>query len=880
MPRGLSYSMGTEGLSKPRQGTEAMSRLTLKDISLREFGLTPRVSQLKEIYFRALPEICIERPRLITRFSLEDGLFKRNRISILDKARVYRRVLENRTPIAWHNQAFERGMKEFKFKETQLFAGSTTRKFKGVPLYPEFLALTIWPELWTISKRARNPYHIADSEVEELNYEIFPHWISNNVMELARRRCFEENLKKSGLRRHAPEMKLFQQLVFFIACKAECISHTIPDFSEAINLGLRGIIEEAKQREARISDCSQREFYQAVSEVLEGIIRYSRNLAAKAQEMADQEVDSILKQELMDIVEVNGWVPEFPARSFREALSTIWVCWTAIHLENPNLGLSLGRLDQVLYDLYRQDIERGVIDVKQAMELVCCLWLKIGDHVPMIPDAGEQLWGGTGSNQAITIGGVDRFGNDSVNDLTYVILRAAELMRLRDPNLNARYYPGVNSQEYLRRLCEANLNTGATPALHNDKAVIKALTAKGDTIEQARDYGIIGCVEPGSHGRSYGATSSIYLNLTSALELTLFNGRHRHTGLDLLISKETGDPTTFTAFEEFKTAFEEQTRWLVDQVTTLNDIFGRVHQDFYPTPILSAFFEGPMEKGKDLIQGGAVINSSGATVVGLADVGDSLSAIQRLVFEEKELSFAEFLRALQSDFEGHEALQKRLVNPAKTPKYGNEDLVADAHASWILKLVDSAFREKMNYRGGHYRVGYWTMTNHAGFGRLMGATPNGRRAHENFTSGITPVSGATLYLTKVLNSVASLPARCISNGMAFNLKYTPEKDRMLDNFVASVEGYFDDARGQKDGGMEIQFNITSHDTFVDAAAHPDRYPELLVRVSGYTAYFKDLNPQMQKEIIDRTEYLLSTGRAVPFDPFPLPRMSGRKRAER
>ncbi|MFQ5872757.1 MAG: pyruvate formate lyase family protein [Dehalococcoidia bacterium] len=850
-----------------------MAQIMLNDLSLKDYNLTKRVSHLKDIYFRAMPEICIERPRLITRFSLNNDFFNQERISILDKARMYRYVLENRTPIVRHSRGYEKGMRPFEFREAPLFAGSTTSKFKGVPLYPEFLALTLWPELWSISQRASNPFNIADPEVEELNHKIFPHWINDNITELARKRCFEENWRRYEVKKHAPEFKLLERLVFFLASKPNCISHTIPDFSRAIKLGLREIIDEAKEREARAPDPSQMEFYRAISEVLEGIIAYSRNLAARAEELGKIEADPTLRKELLDIAEVNRRVPEFPARNFREGLTAIWICWTAIHLENPNVGLSLGRLDQVLYDLYRQDIENKTIDIQDAIELVGCLWLKIGDHVPTIPDAGEQLFGGTGSNQAITIGGVDKDGKDAVNELTYVMLRATELMKLRDPNLNARYYPGVSSGEYLRRLCEVNINTGATPALHNDKAVIKALTLKGETIEQARDYGVIGCVEPGSNGRSYGHSAAILMNLTSVLELTLFNGRHRHTGMDLLISKETGDPTTFTTFEEFKAAFEEQTRWIIEQATTLNNIMGRIHQDFYPTPILSALFEGPMEKGKDLIQGGAIINSSGVTIIGLADVADSMSAIQKVVFEERAIPFADLLDALEKNFEGYEALQKRLMNPDKTPKYGNEDPVADANVSWIVELLDGGFGEKMNYRGGGYRVGYWTMTNHAGFGRLMKALPNGRKARENFTSGITPVSAVTPYLTKALNSVAKQPARCLSSGVALNLKYTPEhgdREKMLNNFVASVEGYFDDADGERDGGMEIQFNITTHDTFVDAVAHPEKYPELLVRVSGYTAYFKDLNPQMQKEIIDRTEYLLSTGGAVHFDPFPLP----------
>ena len=281
-----------------------------------------------------------------------------------------------------------------------------------------------------------------------------------------------------------------------------------------------------------------------------------------------------------------------------------------------------------------------------------------------------------------------------------------------------------------------------------------------------------------------------------------------------------------------------------------------------------------MEKGKDLIQGGATINSSGAAIIGLADVADSLSAIQKVVFEEGKISFAVLLDALEKNFEGYESLQKRLANPNKTPKYGNEDSTADANVTWIVELLDKAFGEKVNYRGGRYRTGYWTMTNHAGFGRLMGALPNGRKARENFTSGITPVSGVTPYLTKALNSVAKQPARCLANGVALNLKYTPEfadTAKMLNNFVASVEGYFDDADGERDGGMEIQFIIRDHNTLVNAVKDPETHSELLVRVSGYTAYFKDLSPQMQKEIIDRTEYNLSNGTMNPFDPFPLPK---------
>ena len=859
-----------------------MPEIKLPDISLKDIRLTERVSELRKDYFKAMPEMCVERPRWVTRFAIENGLFKQDRISILDKARTYRYVLENRSPIALHNQACEKDahtgkLKTFKLenKHLSLFAGSTTSKYKGVPLYPEFLAPAFWPELETISKRDRNPYGITDKEIDELNYDIFPHWIDDNILELTRKRMLRNNGEKHDVRgkKDPPDITLLKRLVFFLTSKPYTISHTIPDFSRAIKKGLREIINEANEKKNKTNDDDKKEFYTAIAEALEGIIAYSNRLANEAERLAKNERNSSLKQELLDIARINRRVPEYPARTFREGLTTVWICWIAIHLENPNIGLSLGRLDQVLYELYRQDIDKKTISIEDAVELVCCLWLKIGDHVPAIPDAAEKLFGGTGSNQAITIGGVDKEGKDAVNDLTYVILRATELMLLRDPNLNARYHLGINSDEYIRRLCEANIETKATPALHNDKAVIKALTSKGETIEQARDYGIVGCVEPCSNGRAYGHSASILLNLTSVLELTLFNGRHRHTGMNLLISEETGDPVNFKDFDEFKDAFAKQVRWMAEKTTSLNNIFGRTHQQFYPTPILSALFEGPMEKGKDLIQGGAIINSSGVTIIGFADVVDSLIAIEEVVFKEKRYTFPEFIEAMKSNFKGNDynKLQIRLMDPKKTPKYGNEDPTADANATWLVDLLDKEFSEKRNYRGGHYRLGYWTMTIHAGYGRLTGALPSGRKAKENFTSGITPVSGVTPSLPQALNSVACLPSQSISSGMALNLKFTPEADKkkMLDNFVAYVKGYFDDNQGQRDGGMEIQFNITSHDDLVDAVKHPEKYPGLLVRVSGYTAYFKDLNPQMQKEIIDRTEYQLQSGKAIPYDPFPL-----------
>ena len=841
--------------------------VSIRDLSLPEVKLGPELQSLREAYFRAMPEVCVERVSFIMKFSVEVGLFVCDRIAPLEKARLYRKVLEHRRPVVWHSKGHTRtasGPQEFSFVDSSPFAGSTTSKFKGVPLYPEFMALALWPELWTMSRRNSNPYFISEKDIQTLNSDVFPYWMDSNITELTRRRGTDEDRQR---------MQLLQKMVFFLASKPNCISHTIPDFSRAIGEGLRVVINDALKRQEGATDQRRKDFYQALAEVLEGTIAYAHNLADAASGMATPESDPARKSALKEIAQVYGRVPERPAQSFREGLTTVWLCWTAVHLENANVGLSLGRLDQVLYQLYRKDIEAKRLTVEEAVQLVSHLWLKIGDHVPTVPAAGEQLFGGTGSNQAITIGGVDTEERDAVNDLTYVMLRATELMKLRDPNLNARYLPGVNEKSYLRRLCQANLSTGATPALHNDRAVIQTLVKSGNTLTQARDYGVIGCVELGSSGRFYGHSGAILLNLPSVLELAVFNGRHRHFGLDSkkVISVETGDPTSFVSFVQFKEAFKKQLQWVLDQAIALNDALGRTHQQFYPTPILSALFEGPMETGMDLIEGGAKLNGSGIAVIGLADVADSLNALETVVYgEPRDFTLYE---ALRREYQGYDALLARLRNPEKTPRFGNDADAADSNAIWLVRILHEATSGRRNYRGGCYHVGFWSMTNHAGFGRFIGATPNGRKGGENFASGLTPCSGVTPALTPALCSVAKLPVECVPNGMAVNLKFTPDDgdaQHMLDNFAAAVAGYFDLGADHGTGGMEIQFNVTSHRDFIAAVQDPSRYQELLVRVSGYTAYFKDLNPRMQKEIIDRTEYQLSSGRAVPYDPFPLP----------
>ncbi len=815
-----------------------MNKLTLSDILLSDYGgdNVGNFRALRERNLKAKPEVCIERARHITTY-LRD-IADHNESMEIRYARAVNHFLANKAPY---------------FFDDNLLAGTTSSKPFGAPVYPELTGLHIWPELDTMSTREKNPQHISSADADELNASIFPYWMDRNILEATRARHGNPAC-----------MKLFERIVFFIASKAGAISHTVPYYRLALERGLDFIIAEAARHEAELKrrdelssqDLQKLEFYQAVQIALRGIVLYAEHLSLEAARLAKAERAPERRKNLVAMAEVCAQVPAKPARNFREAVNALWLLQVAIHAENINMAMSPGRLDQVLYPYYQRDITAGTLTVRDALELVGCLWLKLNDNTNLVPETAEELFGGAGTVPAVTVGGVDEQGEDAVNDLTYIMLRVTELLKTRDPSLNARYHYLKNSQEYRDRVAEVVANTKSVPAFYNDIAAIRTLENQGVATEHARDYAIIGCVELAAAGRSYDASSSIMLNLVSALELTLYNGTRPVTGNEQ-IGPATGAPETFESFERFWDAFKTQLDWLIGEAIQLNEYFGKSHQDYLPTPLLSALFEGPMAQGKDLIFGGALYNSSGATHIGFADTVDSLNAIEKAVFIDKRCTFKELLDALKRDFVGDNALHAYLVN--KTPKYGSDNPIAVKNSHNLLGFLYATYQRYVNYRGGKYRPAYWTMTNHAGQGKLSGALPNGRRAHRVFASGITPVSQAAGDLAACLNAVGGITALHIPGGEAFNLKYPAIEDAAdLKKFSQAIEAYF------RSGGLHIQFNIMSYEMLIEAKAHPENYPELLVRVSGYSAYFKDLNEAMKDEIITRTAYDLRSGKAVAF----------------
>lgn len=827
------------------------------DLSQYTLANLPLLKQLKERYLATPTAVCVERAKLITEYMknpvADDEPY------LLTRARSIRHYLANRDPV---------------FLNDNLIAGSSTSKELGAPVYQETsIAFGIWPELDTIGTRKENPQLLSKEEADILNFDVLPFWIDRTLLEVTRYRIAKENNEAAikGLR-------LFEKFAFFIAGKAGCISHTVPYFEKVLAKGLDAMIEEARQKENETQDRTEKTFYQAMQVAMEGMVEYAQNLSKRAMQLAAEASTEEERKHFQAMADVCARVPAKPAETFREAVNSLWICQVGILAENVNMAMSPGRLDQVLYPYFKKDVENNNITIEEALNLIGSLWFKISDNTNLVPEAAEKMWGGAGSVPAVTLGGVDKDGKDAVNDLTYLMLKVTELLPIKDPNVNARYHRGVNDDTYRDRVGRVIIDTRAIPAVYNDITNVATLENQGVQTEHARDYAVVGCVELGSAGREYASTSSIMLNLSAVMDMTLYNGKRPYIMGDEQIGPVTGEPEDLKTFDDFYTAFETQLKSLVELAVALNEEFGKTHQEMFQSPLMSCLFEGPLEKGKDLIFGGALYNSSGATHIAFADVCDSLNGVEDAVYLNKKVTMAQMRDAVDKNFEGYDELHAYLKN--KVPKYGMDDSdeepsIAVKNSQRLIRYLYNLYQSHTNYRGGKYRPAFWTMTNHAGLGKIGNALPSGRKAHEVFSSGITPASQCAPDLTGAYKSVAELNSEYIPGGVALNMKYTPEPSTngggpYLKHFTDMVEGYFDA------GGMQVQYNVQTYETLMDAQAHPENYPELIVRVSGYSAYFKDLNEAMQYELITRTQYDLGTGKAVPFNAAEKPGEGGKK----
>jgi len=766
---------------------------------------------------------------------LNEILLKRRNVSrgdfALNYARAFRYTLENM---------------EFKIYESELIAGNPSAWRVGAPIHPDLGGLLMLPEIRGIAERSQNPMDIEPAQLDELEREIFPFWFNRSVLALTPLLSNDPDLFNSML-----EGK------YFILTQFSGISHVTPDYPTVLRLGFNGIVRQIRQRleevksavesggDARkIQEQKQREcFFEATLICSSAASDYGKRWSRFLEQEAAGSRDESRKEELIRLSEVFNRVPAEPAETFYEALQSVFITHVMLHYENFQHGISFGRMDQYLYPYYKRDIESGRLTRGQAAELLGCFIAKAGELLPLFFDRATEYFSGLSSASGITLGGRTADGSDGVNALSYLFLQAYDQVRLRQPNFHVR----MNNDtpvEFIDLCCEVLKKGGGLPAFFNDDEIPSALERSGIAREDAEDYSIVGCVEWGVPGKSFPAAGAIFLNMPMALHLALHNGVYNK----VQFGPRTGDVRALDSMEVIIRAFKIQLENMIKRATGGNNAIEQTHAAHRPTPFLSTVVDGCLQKGVEVNAGGAKYNSTGCQCVGLADTVDALTAIEQIVFKESRLLLEDLITAVDGNFSGHAELQAYILN--RIAKYGENEERPNHYARLVSGIFTQLVTQHSNARGGKYYPGFWSMTTHQGFGVRTGALPGGRMAGLPLANGISPCNGRDRNgPTASMSSAACLDNSLVANGYALNEKLDlglikdPSRNRLVE---ALILGFF------ASGGMQVQFNIVDPAVLIDAKEHPDQYRGLVVRVSGYSAYFNDLTESMKDELIQRT----------------------------
>jgi formate C-acetyltransferase len=721
----------------------------------------------------------------------------------------------------------------------ELIVGERGPSPKAAPTYPELCCHSM-EDLEILNSRPKISYHV-DAEAKTIQREqIIPYWQGRSIRDLIFREMSQEWLD-------AYEAGIFTEFM-----EQRAPGHTA--LGDVIyGKGLLDLKSEVKTSLSRLDFLNDPEAFlkqeelRAMGTAAGAVIRFAERHAEKAWEMAANESNPHRQAELRKIADVCRHVPAHAPRDFWEALQAYWFTHLGVISElNTWDSFCPGRLDQHLYPFYEQGLADGTLTRDRAKELLECLWVKFNNQ-PAPPKVGvTAAESGTYTDFAnINNGGLKADGSDGVNELTYLILEVVDEMRLLQPSSNLQLSK-KSPERFLKRGIEIIRKGWGQPSIFNADLVVEELLRQGKSIEDARSGGTSGCVETGAFGKeAYILTG--YFNLTKVLEITLNNGLDPRTGKR--IGLETGNPRNFSSFDELFAAYRKQLHRFIEIKVRGNNIIERIYAQYMPAPFLSLLIEDCIAKGKDYNDGGPRYNTTYIMAVGPGSCTDSLAAIRYRVFDRKDVTMAELLEALEANFKGHERTMQMLLN--KTPKYGNDDEYADALLTDLFEAFYAEVNGRKNTKGGNYRVNYLSTTCHVYFGSVTGATPDGRKAYEPLSDGISPVQGADRRgPTAVLKSAARMD-HARTGGTLLNQKFTPqllEGEEGIDRLAHLVRSYF------RLDGHHIQFNVVTADTLRAAQENPEKYRDLIVRVAGYSDYFCDLTTALQNEIIARTEH--------------------------
>jgi len=635
--------------------------------------------------------------------------------------------------------------------------------------------------------------------------------------------------------------------LFTIGAPGTGIGHFIVDYERVLSEGLEAIASEAAEHRTKTQDRKKQEFYEAVEISIAGVIRFANRYSDLAEQLASETKDSERKEELGRVAEVCRRVPAKPATSFHEAIQSFWFIQLLVQIESNGHSISTGRFDQYMYPFYSKDITSGRIDRNKAIELLEMLWIKFASVIKLRNEYYSVAFAGFPMFQNLTIGGQDSNGKDVCNDLTELILEATGNTRVTQPTLSFRWHKGTPEKFKLKVVDVISKGLGM-PGLFNDEIIIPLMEDKGTDSSEVHDYSILGCVEPIIGGKSDPRQNIGYVNLPKVLEITLNNGIDPRTGE--MVGLSTGDPRNFNLFPELWEAYEKQIDHAIGLLTRADRVAAGILSNEKPTPFISSLLQGCLENGKTMQQGGVKYNSGGIMGTGVAIVADSLSMLRKYVFESHQISMTEMLETLERNYEGREELRIRLENDPD--KYGNDIEHVDYLARDTGRAFCNSIQKRMTTRNGPYHSALFSVSMYIPQGEVLGATPDGRKAGKMISDGVSPTQNRDIHgPTAAMNSVARLDHRLCYNGTLYNMKFTPdhfESTSSRKKFISLIDGYF------KLGGLHVQFNVVDRETLEDAKVNPLQHRDLIVRVAGYSAYFIELDPFVQDEVIARTEF--------------------------
>lgn len=785
-------------------------------------GLTPRLERLRTNYLKVKPSISTYRARAFTQVTKENpGLPK-----MLLRAKCFRKACET-APLL--------------IQKDELIVGHPCGKPRAGAVSPDIAWRWIRDELDTMAKRPQDPFQVSEEDKRILREEIFPYWEGKSVDEVCQEQYTEAGLWSFSGESYVSDLSYHQ---------INGGGDTCPGFDVIlVKKGISSVRQEAVERLCKLSmenpdDLDKIYFYKAQIETCDGILAYARRLSDYARELSAKEQDQARQKELAQIAEILTHVPANPPRTFHEALQSVWTLESLFVVEENQTGISLGRLDQYIYPMFKADLEAGRINKLEAFELLCCFIIKCSEVMWLSSETGAKYFAGYQPFINLTIGGQKRTGGDATNDLTYLIMDAVRLVRMYQPSLACRIH-NKSPQAYLKKIVEVVKAGLGFPACHFDDTHIKMMLAKGFSIEDARDYCLMGCVEPQKSGRIYQWTSTGYTQWPIAIEFVFNRGIMKWRGT--MEGLDTGDLENIKTYEEFDAACKKQIEHIIRLSAIGTIISQRVHRDLAPKPLMSLLVEGCMEKGVDVTGGGALVNCGpGLIFSGLGTYTDSMAAIKKLVFDEKKYTLKQIRDALAANFAGYDSLRTDCLN---APKYGNDDDYVDAIAADLITWTERTHNSyRMLY--ANFSHGTVSISNNTPFGALTGATPNGRLAWAPLSDGISPTQGADkLGPTAIIKSVSKLSNESMNIGMVHNFKLlrgileTPEGENGLITLLRTASVL---------GNGQMQFSYVDNEVLKKAQREPDKYRDLIIRVAGYSAYFVELCKEVQDEIISRT----------------------------